>query len=182
MSEAVTPAPDRDEVSAVARKPVNPWRGERRVDADGCSTVLSTTMDTMARLFDALGVETLGELFDTVQSRRPDRVRTAFLALADADGETVWNRLAGVAGMNAAVAAVLGTISGETPEQEAAAAAKHDAEQARLRDEMIERVVMREVAPLLTAAATSSDGPSPDGPASPPSRLDGAKMSSGAPL
>lgn len=100
------------------KQTANVWRGERALQAGGHSTILSTTMDDLARIFTLCEADDLGEVFKRLSGRHPKLLKAVYLHLAHENGEAVWQALPGIVGLNQVHDVVLSTIMGLTPEEE----------------------------------------------------------------
>lgn len=101
---------------------VNSWAGERRLVLSGKTFVLAASMDTIARLFDALGADTLAELGERLHGRKPKVIEAALAVfLGEAEAARALALAGGMAGLTAVYEALAGAISGLTPEEEDAA-------------------------------------------------------------
>lgn len=130
---------------------VNPWRGERELRLTGREPViLSVTLDHIARVMSVTDVETL-DAMNTVLAARKPAVLEAVLAqvMGDTAARDVMSGVNGVAGLTAVYSALVGALSGLTPEEE------DDAKKASAdRDRVAQAVMMR----LLADAVGQSRG------------------------
>jgi len=138
----------------VTMSAVNAWAGERRLVLSGKTFVLAASMDTIARLFDALGAETLAELGERLHGRKPKAIEAALAVfLGEAEAARALALAGGVAGLTAVEEALAGAMSGLTPEEEDEAK-KADAARA----EAGERAAVTLMAMMLTNSGASLSG------------------------
>lgn len=109
-------------------KQANPWRGERQIERDGRTCILSCSMDQVASVFTALEVDTISALYARLEARHPETLKAAFDVLVDEDdSKSFWPLLNGLSGLDEAYRAIASVLSGLTPEEEEEAAKKQQA-------------------------------------------------------
>lgn len=101
---------------------INPWRGERVLVLSGMTFTLAATMDTVARLFTAFGATTLADLGERIMARSPAEVQKGLAVfLGDAGAADAMRLAEGFDGLTRIAAALVGAVSGLTPDEEDAA-------------------------------------------------------------
>lgn len=136
---------------------VNPWRGERELRLPGGEPViLSVTLDHIARVMSVTGVETLDAMNAALAARKPAVIEAALAqVLGDVAASEVMSRVNGVAGLTAVYSALVGALSGLTPEEE------DDAKKTAADREKVAQAVMMRL--LADAVGQSSGSPSETG-------------------
>ncbi len=102
-----------------AKTPVNPWRGETRVELPGASLKLRCTMESFAHLLSSLECETLIEVFRKWDGLSPDVIQASTRLLAEdpAAADKFWPHVNGQAGLTALHAKFYEVVSGRTAEE-----------------------------------------------------------------
>lgn len=136
------------------KRVANPWRGERVVTVGKRSTVLCVTMEGLARVFEITKSDTLEEVLLHLRSLSPDRLKPVFLELGDKHADEVWNELPGATGLNQALGAIIGAITGLTPEEEKEAEKKRETAETAHTQNMEERIAAAVIRNLIVRDST----------------------------
>lgn len=121
---------------------VNPWRGERLCKIAGSDVKMTCDMDQLAKVFSLLKAQSLSELYEKLETKHPDILKSVFLLLAgEEQGEANWPNVVGIVGMANIYSTIISTLSGQTPEEEAEAEKKRLAAQEAAEDKIRERVM-----------------------------------------
>lgn len=155
-------------MSASAKPPLNPWRGERGLQFGQVQIALRASHDDLARIFEVTDTGSLDQLIDTMATLNPAVLRHVFdiMVIADSEAErdALWETVPGISGLVKLHAAMLRTISGQTPDEEAEAEKKRETAEAKAkadtRAEMAD--LLRDILPtMLTTLAQMAPRPEP---------------------
>ncbi len=98
----------------------NPWRGERVLTLPAVEPiVVAASLDHIARVMEATGTDTLEAMNTALHARKPEVLQAALaVMLGNVEASNVMQAVNGVAGLTSVYAAIIGALSGLTPEEE----------------------------------------------------------------